>query len=79
MTALVVAIKVAADEAVGRTPTILKSGEQEPGVYRDLWATIRAGDVWRGRLINRRKDGRLYVEEMTITEDESVVKAWLTK
>jgi two-component system NtrC family sensor kinase len=57
----------AADEAVGRTPTILKSGEQEPGVYRDLWATIRAGHVWRGRLVNRRKDGSVYTEDETIT------------
>ena len=56
-----------ADEAVGRTPTILKSGEQEPGVYRDLWATIRAGHVWRGRLVNRRKDGSVYTEDETIT------------
>jgi PAS domain S-box-containing protein len=57
----------AADEAVGRTPTILKSGEQEPAVYRDLWATIRAGHVWRGRLVNRRKDGTVYTEDETIT------------
>ena len=56
-----------ADEAVGHTPTILKSGEQEPGVYRDLWATIRAGHVWRGRLVNRRKDGSVYTEDETIT------------
>ena len=56
-----------ADEAVGRTPTILKSGEQEPRVYRDLWATIRAGQVWRGRLVNRRKDGSVYTEDETIT------------
>ena len=55
------------DEAVGRTPTILKSGEQEPAVYRDLWATIRAGHVWRGRLVNRRKDGSVYTEDETIT------------
>ncbi len=56
-----------ADDAVGRTPTILKSGEQEPRVYRDLWATIRAGQVWRGRLVNRRKDGSVYTEDETIT------------
>lgn len=55
------------DEAVGRTLTILKSGEQEPRVYRDLWATIRAGQVWRGRLVNRRKAGRVYTEDETIT------------
>jgi two-component system NtrC family sensor kinase len=56
-----------ADEAIGRTPAILKSGAQDPAMYRDLWATIRAGCVWRGRLVNRRKDGTLYTEEQTIT------------
>jgi two-component system NtrC family sensor kinase len=65
-----------ADEAIGRTPAILKSGAQDPRVYRDLWATIRAGRVWRGRLLNRRKDGSVYTEEQTITpvtgEDGSV-------
>jgi nitrogen fixation negative regulator NifL len=56
-----------ADEAIGQTPGLLKSGAQDPRVYEELWATIQAGRVWRGRLINRRKDGRLYVEEQTIT------------
>jgi two-component system NtrC family sensor kinase len=56
-----------ADEAIGRTSTILKSGAQDPAMYRDLWATIRAGQVWRGRLVNRRKDGSVYTEEQTIT------------
>ncbi len=55
------------DEAIGSTPTILKSGEQDPRVYEELWATIRAGRVWRGHLVNRRKDGTLYSEEQTIT------------
>ena len=56
-----------AEEAIGRTPAILKSGAQAPDMYRDLWATIQAGRVWRGRLVNRRKDGSLYTEEQTIT------------
>jgi two-component system NtrC family sensor kinase len=56
-----------AAEAIGRTPSILKSGAQDPRVYRELWATIRAGQVWRGRLVNRRKDGGVYTEEQTIT------------
>jgi len=56
-----------AEEAIGRTPAILKSGAQDPGMYRELWATIRAGRVWRGRLVNRRKDGSVYTEEQTIT------------
>jgi two-component system NtrC family sensor kinase len=55
------------DEAIGRTPSILKSGEQDARVYRELWTTIRAGRVWRGHLVNRRKDGSLYTEEQTIT------------
>jgi nitrogen fixation negative regulator NifL len=56
-----------AEEAIGQTPAILKSGVQDPGMYRELWATIRAGRVWRGRLVNRRKDGSVYTEEQTIT------------
>jgi PAS domain S-box-containing protein len=56
-----------AAEAIGHTPGILKSGVQEPGVYHELWATIRAGRGWRGRLVNRRKDGSLYTEEQTVT------------
>jgi nitrogen fixation negative regulator NifL len=56
-----------AEEAIGRTPAILKSGAQDPEMYRELWATIRSGRVWRGRLVNCRKDGSLYTEEQTIT------------
>ncbi len=56
-----------AEEAIGHTPGILKSGAQDPDMYRELWATIRAGRVWRGRLVNRRKDGSQYTEEQTIT------------
>ncbi len=55
------------DEAIGHTPRLLKSGAQDPRVYEELWATIQAGRVWRGRLVNRHKDGTLYVEEQTIT------------
>ena len=38
-----------------------------PSFYKGLWDTILAGQVWRGEIINRRKDGSLYTEEMTIT------------
>ena len=55
-----------AAEALGQNPRILKSGEQDPPFYQDLWKTISNGRVWRGELINRRKDGMLYREEMTI-------------
>ena len=54
-------------EAVGQNPRLLRSGRHPPGYYRDLWDTISAGHVWRGELVNRRKDGSLYPEEQTIT------------
>ncbi len=50
----------------GRTPGVLASGTHPPEVYRELWTTIGAGLVWRGELVNRRRDGSLYTEEQTI-------------
>jgi two-component system sensor histidine kinase/response regulator len=55
-----------AQEIIGRNPRLLKSGRQDPGFYQDLWKTILTGRSWQGRLINRRKDGSLYPEELTI-------------
>ena len=57
----------AAEEAWGRNPNLLKSGEQGKVLYANLWKTITAGQTWHGEIINRRKDGSLYTEEMTIT------------
>ena len=54
-------------EAVGKTPRILCSGRHEKKFYDDLWDTILSNRVWRGELINRRKDGSLYAEEQIIT------------
>jgi PAS domain S-box-containing protein len=56
-----------ADEAIGRTPRFLKSGQHPPEFYAGLWQTILAGNVWHGELVNKRKDGQLYNVEMTIT------------
>jgi two-component system, cell cycle sensor histidine kinase and response regulator CckA len=55
------------EEVIGKNPRILSSGKHEPAFYEDLWKTVRSGNVWRGEIINRRKDGTLYTEEMTIT------------
>jgi PAS domain S-box-containing protein len=57
----------AAEEVVGRNPRFLKSGQQDAAFYHDMWTTITAGRTWRGELVNRRKDGSLYPEEMHIT------------
>lgn len=56
------------EEAIGATPRqLLYSGEHDADFYRELWTTVLRGDVWRGRMVNRRKDGTLYHEEQTIT------------
>jgi diguanylate cyclase (GGDEF)-like protein/PAS domain S-box-containing protein len=57
----------AREEVVGRNPRMLNSGVQSPSLYRELWSTILSGQSWHGELINRRKDGTTYAEEMTIT------------
>jgi len=54
-------------EAVGQSTRVLKSGKNPPALYEEMWRTILGGRVWRGELINRRKDGSPYSEEMTIT------------
>jgi PAS domain S-box-containing protein len=59
-----------AEEAVGKTPRILKSGEHDEAFYEELWETILAGDVWRNELINRRKSGERYVVDQTIAPVE---------
>ena len=57
----------AREEALGRNPRILKSGAQGDDFYREMWATLLRGEVWTGRLINQRKDGSKYQEEMVIS------------
>src|ERR1039457_6882756 len=52
------------EEITGQNPRFLKSGRVPAKIYEELWATIRSGQVWRGDMINRRKDGTFYTEEM---------------
>jgi len=65
------------EEALGKTSKILKSGKHDEKFYHELWTTILAGNIFRGTLINRRKNGELYYENKTITplkdEKENVV------
>ncbi|KAA0893378.1 response regulator [Oryzomonas rubra] len=56
-----------ADEAIGRTPRILKSGETSPEVYQDLWSTILQGSEWHGSMRNRKKNGDLFWENVSIS------------
>lgn len=54
-------------EAIGHTPSILKSRYHEPAFYANLWNTVMAGQVFRGEVINRKKNGELYYDEKVIT------------
>ena len=54
-------------EAIGQNPRILQSGRQDAAFYRDLWATLSGGRTWRGRLVNKRKDGTLFTEDAVIS------------
>ncbi|MBI5415945.1 MAG: diguanylate cyclase [Candidatus Omnitrophica bacterium] len=55
------------EEVLGKTPRILKSGQHKAQVYKDLWNTILSGKVFRGVLVNKRKDGDLFYADHTIT------------
>ena len=55
------------DEIIGRNPGLIRSGEHDNRFYRNLWDTITAGKVWKGRLVNRRKNGELFTEMATIS------------
>jgi two-component system, cell cycle sensor histidine kinase and response regulator CckA len=55
-------------ESVGKNPReLVKSGRHEQTFYKDLWDTIRSGQVWRGEIVNLRKDGSLYTQDQVIT------------
>src|SRR3954468_2612750 len=56
-----------ASEAVGRTPGIVRSGLNSRAMYADMWRTIRSGQVWRGELQNRKKNGDAYWDSVSIS------------
>ncbi|MXR40423.1 PAS domain-containing protein [Halobaculum sp. WSA2] len=55
-----------ADEVLGQTPRILKSGAQDEAFYQELWETITAGEVWEATITNERKSGERYTVEQKI-------------
>ncbi len=61
------------EEARGETPRLLKSDAHPDAFYREMWETLVAGEIWRGELCNRKKNGELYWEDSSISpvRDES--------
>ncbi|WP_341326663.1 PAS domain-containing protein [Methylotuvimicrobium sp. KM2] len=53
-------------EVIGRTPKTLSSGRQGPAFYRDMWQKINKEGCWQGEIWNRRKNGDLYAEWLSI-------------
>ncbi len=55
------------DEAVGRTPSLLKSNVQDADFYVEMWASIHKDGNWQGEIWNRRKNGEVYPEWLSIS------------
>ena len=54
------------EDVIGQNPSILRSGKQSDEFYRDMWQTLHAQGKWSGELYNRRKNGQVYPERLTI-------------
>ena len=55
------------EEALGNTPGLLSSNRNRPGLYEEMWASIRESAYWQGEIWNRHKDGTIYPEWLSIT------------
>jgi diguanylate cyclase (GGDEF)-like protein/PAS domain S-box-containing protein len=53
-------------EVIGCNPNILSSGKQSKEFYADMWQSLQRNKSWHGELWNRRKDGQIYAEQLTI-------------
>jgi diguanylate cyclase (GGDEF)-like protein/PAS domain S-box-containing protein len=56
-----------AEEVRGHKPSMLRSGRHEPIFYQELWAALLETGVWQGEIWNRRKNGEIYPEWLTIS------------
>ena len=67
-----------AAEIVGENPRFRSSGRQDAAFYAEMWASIKSSGAWKGEIWNRRKNGEIYPESVTITavlgDDTSVTR-----
>jgi diguanylate cyclase (GGDEF)-like protein/PAS domain S-box-containing protein len=55
------------EEAIGRNPSLLQSGRHDPSFFNSMWTALTGSGVWRGEVWNRRKDGSVYPQLLTIS------------
>jgi PAS domain S-box-containing protein len=68
-------------ELIGSNPRILNSGYHPKEYWGKFWKTIKSGEIWRGEVRNKRKDGRLYWMHMTVVpliDDEGNIEQFVT-
>ncbi len=68
------------EEAIGKTPRILKSGKTSPEVYKELWKAITSGKEWRGEFCNKNRNGDLFWEFASISpvkDDKGVISHFI--
>lgn len=54
-------------EVIGQTPQLLKSGRQNAEFYQAMWTDLEEKDYWQGEIWNRRKNGEIYLQMLSIT------------
>lgn len=59
------------DEVIGKNPSILQSGQQDESFYQKMWQSIKVKGHWRGELQNRRKNGEIYTELLSVNSFKS--------
>jgi PAS domain S-box-containing protein len=59
------------EEVIGQNPRVLKSEKQGTDLYQTMWATLTSGKPWHGQLVNKKKDGSHYTEDVTISPVKS--------
>ena len=58
-------------EVMGKKPSVISSGRHDAAFYRQLWQQVRTEGRWQGEIWNRRKDGQLFLEWLTINVDRA--------
>ena len=54
------------EEVIGKNPRLIKSGRHDPSFYADLWNALLTEGRWAGKIWNRRKDGSIFLEDLSV-------------